>query len=673
MKNKKNKSSVLIILHVVSVFCIILWYISTVHRDNIANITTIQAKNGVWDLSECDFTNSIFELEGDMEYINGSLLSPNEFDTRGEEVQLGNLSVFEENVTIKGTIIFPSLDTYSLKINSLPTKTLYINDNFSGTNDISTYEDSISNFKHNEITSTFYPLDRQAELLIQSSDFIHESGDNSFRIYVGDPGLLDWYFTLGQQVQTVIIGMLFMLSLLHVIIFFTFEKSSLSIVTSVFCMIWSIRFGLEESRYLYALLPYFSWELGFRIINSAIPLSGIPIVCLVFRQFKGALSIRASLLIITIAVFAAIQIYVSSIYAMTHLTSVIIYIIYIILVIYLAYALLKYIRNKNRKEPLTFEQKIETVPFFILFYAVAHDSLNALGIHLFYIPYTITEMSVFYFAVSETLILYSSNILMKQDAMLKEHETRIEAQELKRFSKIKSQFMEIIAHEIKTPLAIINGGASESKDYLEDMMDKSMIEECHDEIDGIGRNQMIITKTVKDLNETVFDLLDATALETGRLSLNKSEVNLCNFIVSVMEQHRIQIEKANNELILEIPDSTEDIYCDEKRLRQVLINVLSNSIRYTKNGTIKVSLHVSEKFQEISITDSGVGISSDVLRRLKQKSYIDGGPHGNRGGIGIYVCHQIIESHHGILDIHSNNGLGTTVTISLPRISENID
>ncbi len=670
MKNKKSKSIIIVILHVVSIFCILLWYVETMHRDNIANMTTVESIDGVWDLSECDFSDTIFKLEGDMEYINGFNLSLEEFEANSDKIKIGNFDDFGTVITAKGTIVFPDdNDSYHLKVTSLSTKALYIDDVFSGSNGIGNSEQKSYNHQNEEITTTFSPLDNETELIIHSSDFIHSSDADLFQIYIGDPTLLDWYFDLGEQVQTLVIGMLFMLFILHIVILFSFEKSSLSAITSIFCLIWSVRFGLEESGYFYTVFPFFPWELGFRVVNSAIPLSGIPIVWLVTKQFKGTLSNKQSYAIIFISGLLALYVFFASVSTITD-RSLIIYGSYILLAIYLSYALIRYLRIKNREIPLTSEQKVSTVPFFVLFYAVVHDSFYSLGIHLFFISYTITEMSILYFAVCETLILFSNNVLKKQEAEVKEHEARIEAEELDRFSKIKSHFMGIVAHEIKTPLAIINGGASETKDLLEDMLDKTAIEQCEEEIEWIGRNQMVITKTVKDLNETVFDLLDATALETGRLTLNKIEINLCDFITSVAEQHRIQVEKANNKLILDFPLHKEKIYCDVRRIRQVLINVLSNALRYTNNGEIKVSIDISGRYQVITISDTGLGMTTDVLHKLKQKSYIDGGPHGNRGGIGIYVCHQIIESHHGTLEITSDSGFGTKVTISLPRTTE---
>ena len=105
---------------------------------------------------------------------------------------------------------------------------------------------------------------------------------------------------------------------------------------------------------------------------------------------------------------------------------------------------------------------------------------------------------------------------------------------------------------------------------------------------------------------------------------------------------------------------------DYTRIFQVLINLLSNSSRHTKNGTITVSLKKIGKEQLVSVTDTGEGMSADI-RKNAFKGYVSTNKDYWRHGMGLYVCHQIIEAHQGNIWIDSKQGKGTRISFTLPE------
>ncbi len=301
------------------------------------------------------------------------------------------------------------------------------------------------------------------------------------------------------------------------------------------------------------------------------------------------------------------------------------------------------------------------VPLAVLFLATTHDAFFFNQIYILGFEYSLTETAITAFTLSETIILFFTLMQSVEKFKEAEAEIKIKNEALEQFLQMKSHYIGIIAHEIKTPLSVIMCGARESLDILENINEQYLEEDIRD----IERDQNTIMETVNSLNETVFDLLDTTALETGRLSLDIRCVDLQGLIKHVTYLYHIQIEESGNELILDLEERLPPVFGDQKRLRQVIINMLSNAIRHTKNGTITIRLRQIEHTQVIEIIDSGEGISKEVLNKLT-KGYIDGGPHGYRGGIGMYVSQQIIFSHKGKISISSENHKGAQIRIILP-------
>jgi len=248
----------------------------------------------------------------------------------------------------------------------------------------------------------------------------------------------------------------------------------------------------------------------------------------------------------------------------------------------------------------------------------------------------------------------------KQDELTKDLARANE--ELKQAGRLKDDFINVAAHELRNPVQPILGLAQilrSKKMRKNDSHNKSItIDEEYKLLDIIVRN----AKKLLLLEENI---LDVARIENKSLKLDIEECNLYDVIRSVVQDTRDQIDSSRVELLY---DKGEDniflIRVDKSRLEQVVSNLLSNCIKFTKEGTI--SLNVEEKDNQalVTVKDTGSGIDPEMLPRVFSKF----ATKSEKGaGLGLFICKSIIEAHGGRIWAENNsNGKGATFSFTLP-------
>ena len=228
------------------------------------------------------------------------------------------------------------------------------------------------------------------------------------------------------------------------------------------------------------------------------------------------------------------------------------------------------------------------------------------------------------------------------------------ASELALSEQMKNDFISSVSHELRTPLTAIKGWAE-------------TIAGMPDDKETITKGMRVISAESERLSQMVEELLDFSRMQNGRFTLTK---NTMDILAELGDAVLIYTEKARSEgidVIYEEPDMLPFVYGDRNRLRQVFINVIDNAIKYSdKGGVVSVqALMADAETIEIDISDTGCGISQQDLPKIKTKFYKAN--HTRRGsGIGLAVADEIVTMHGGKLEIFSEQGAGTTVTITLP-------
>jgi len=229
------------------------------------------------------------------------------------------------------------------------------------------------------------------------------------------------------------------------------------------------------------------------------------------------------------------------------------------------------------------------------------------------------------------------------------------SEEILKNERLKNEFISSVSHELRTPLTSIKGWAI--------VLESSDLEDKEEVREGLK----IIESEVERLTYLVEELLDFSKLISGKITLRKEVISIGEFTQDILRQLEPKLLSRGIDVIFEELQVVKPIEVDKNRMKQVLINILDNAIKFSPNDSkIVVKLVEDEKYLTISIKDYGYGISKDELPHVKEKFY-KGRNINASNGIGLSICEEIITQHGGILKIDSELQKGTEVIIMLPR------
>lgn len=225
----------------------------------------------------------------------------------------------------------------------------------------------------------------------------------------------------------------------------------------------------------------------------------------------------------------------------------------------------------------------------------------------------------------------------------------------------QSDLLAEIMHEIKTPLMAITSAA-------ELLSRPEVPQDRHAMLIG-----MIKRESFRLANMTK-DFLDFARLESGRVNLERKPLNVAQVIEDVIHISQTQAAERGIEIVtvglelLPAPESANPIIGDQDRLKQVLLNLVSNATKYNReNGRITIQATQAQQELHLSVIDTGPGISAEDLAHLFERFYrIPGSERAEGSGLGLSVAQKIVEEHHGRIEVRSTLGEGTTFTICLP-------
>jgi signal transduction histidine kinase len=228
------------------------------------------------------------------------------------------------------------------------------------------------------------------------------------------------------------------------------------------------------------------------------------------------------------------------------------------------------------------------------------------------------------------------------------------AEEIQKNQKLKNEFIASVSHELRTPLTSIKGWAATIR--------SGTLEDKEEIFDGLN----IIEKESDKLTEMVEELLDFSKFISGKAPLTKEYVNIQSIVAYIEKQFMPKSIRRSIEFACKIQENLPPVFADEKRINQVIINILDNAFNFTKRGG-KVTLEacISSDNICIIIKDNGVGIPAEDLPKVTEK-FFKGRSSMSQNGIGLSLCKEIIEMHYGKLEILSEYGTGTEVRILLP-------
>lgn len=228
------------------------------------------------------------------------------------------------------------------------------------------------------------------------------------------------------------------------------------------------------------------------------------------------------------------------------------------------------------------------------------------------------------------------------------------ASELSQASNMKNDFISSVSHELRTPLTAIRGWGETAK--MSVGTDEALV----------NRGLDIVLSEADRLSSLVEELLDFSRIETGRMTVVASPLNISELLASSVGMYDELSKQQGIELVFTPPAEEIEVMGDANRLKQVFINIIDNAVKYTESGgQVLVDQIHEDGCVRISVKDTGVGIPAQDIDRVKEKFY-KANKTVRGSGIGLAVADEIIKQHQGLLFIESVEGVGTTATIVLP-------
>ncbi len=230
---------------------------------------------------------------------------------------------------------------------------------------------------------------------------------------------------------------------------------------------------------------------------------------------------------------------------------------------------------------------------------------------------------------------------------------------LKELDQLKSEFLSLATHQIRAPLTAIKGYAS--------LVLEGDYGQISSQVEGAVKN---IFESCQNLVLIVGDFLDISRIEQGRMKYEMSDFDINSLISDIIEKLRPNVESAGLSISLNSPKEKLLVYLDQNKIRQVISNIIDNSIKYTKSGSITVSIEKDGLDVLISVKDTGIGISKEDIPKLFAKFVRakDASKTNVIGtGLGLYIAKQMVEAQAGKVWV-SSEGLykGSTFYIRLP-------
>ena len=247
-------------------------------------------------------------------------------------------------------------------------------------------------------------------------------------------------------------------------------------------------------------------------------------------------------------------------------------------------------------------------------------------------------------------------------------ELDIQAEELRQASDLKSRFLSYMSHEFRTPL----GSILSINSLLADELDGPLSPEQHKQV-------AFVSTAARELSDMVDDLLDLAKIEAGRITISPAWFDMFDLFSALRGMFRPIVDASAVDLIFEEPKGLPRLYTDDKKLAQILRNFISNSLKFTTRGEVRVSarLEGTDKVR-FAVSDTGIGIAAELHGALFEDfSQVDSPLQKRlRGtGLGLSLCKRFAALLGGEVGLESTPGVGSTffVTIPLAIALENVD
>ena len=246
--------------------------------------------------------------------------------------------------------------------------------------------------------------------------------------------------------------------------------------------------------------------------------------------------------------------------------------------------------------------------------------------------------------------------LISEGALINTIATVRDITRFRQADELKSEFVSVVSHELKTPVALIKGYVStlrrDDVEWDTEVMDSSL---------------QVIEEEADRLTHLIEDLLDASRLQAGGMALKKADISLAQLAERLAERFQVQTEQ--HTIMVDFPEEFPVVMADDVRIQQVLANLISNALKYAPEGEIRISGQAQPNEIIVCVQDDGPGIATSDLPHIFDRFYR--APENSRktkgAGLGLYLARAIVEAHNGRMWADPKSKKGARICFCLPR------
>ena len=643
MQTKNMKSFIIVAL----LSAVLLWMLHAA-----PTTVNVYPQYGVLDMRSIAFDKTIVRMINDTaEFVPNQALTPGEFAASGDIVK-GAYSELGRFFTMRLTIIVPENRIYAFagQTASYASK-IYVNGEL--LTSIGSVGASAEGMTANEafISFTASPKDGKIEIVQQSSNFMYDDYSHLSEWHMGLLENIEPLRTSLIGMSLVVIGIYLVLFFIHLMLFFMQRSYRANLYLALLCFVWIARTGVIGEKLFLRVFPALTWELAFRFEYISIPAAVILLLATYHELFPGTLQ-KPALIVINSACAGFMGFYMLAETFVMSKTILYMELLAVLAAVYLIVRLAVKVRAPNE------EQSIVLIGLGAVLVCLILDVLYYNSNTFRFIKSILNKGTMEYALILFSILLMSAIIIgtVKEFAAARAAEERslMEIESLRELNLVKEKFLGSLSHELKLPITVISGFAQLEYELLEDdPVDRDALMDSAQRIDS----------EAKRMERMVMQLLDMSAIQTGSFTLHRKRIPLIKLFSRIESTYFPIINNSGNRLTLECPEELY-VFADAERILQVLINLVSNAQRYTRQGEISLTAVASDSMAVISVSDTGSGIDPGLLPTLFEREWEPrpGGQHG----LGLTISRAMVEVHGGELFIADTSSDGTTVTFTLP-------
>lgn len=614
------------------------------------------ATQGVVDLHNWDFSkDGTLALNGEWEFYWKKILSPMDFPNNIKPLYTKFPKLWNDMNSDSITFSSTGYATYRLLIKNCPTKELlalnvptfydeyqlFINGkSFTKNGKVGkSKEESIPYWL--PITKSINDKSDSLELILQVSNYSHHKGGTSLPIEIGDSQKLFKEREIELSTTLLLTGALIMGGLFFLGLFMFGRHNKAVLYFSLFCIVYSYRIIGTDMYFLHSILPPISWQITTRLEYLTLFLS----VFLFMRFLEILYPQETSKIMANFLKITSLILVLTTLFFPSRIFTLSIDPFLVILVIYVIYGTF-IIVNANRHK--LSGSHFAVISFLFLFIVITLQVFNYLG----YLPH----LPFIYFIGYILFFFFQSLILSYRFASYFKSAT----EKAEMGARAKADFMATMSHEIRTPMNGVIGMTG----LLQQTKLTSEQQEFVDTIRISGENLLTV----------INDILDFSKIEQGKMELEKHSFDLFNCVEEVLTMLSTNAAKKNLEILFQKdPDVPRFILKDEQRLKQILVNLINNAIKFTIKGEVILSISVNKKdgnYYELlfKVKDTGIGIPKEKMNRLFQSfSQVDSSiaRKFEGTGLGLAISKKLVNLMNGEIWVDSEINKGSTFSFTI--------